>query len=77
MVLVRLLVVDDSRGSSGASLDLDGFLLLDVCFGRLFLGHGTAYTVKPLLFVVDIVALQGVALTMGRIQRTYTKNVLY
>lgn len=74
-VLVRLFAVDGDR--RGAAPDGGGD-----CFhpgpgrsGRL-LGHGAAQAVEPLLLVVDVVHLQGVGLTVGRIQGAHTEHIL-
>lgn len=74
-VLVHLFAVDgDCRGAAPGGGG-DGFHPGPGRSGGL-LGHGTAQAVEPLLLVVDVVHLQGVGLTVGRIQRAHTEHVL-
>lgn len=73
-VLVGLLVTGAGR-RAGAALGLGSVSRLNSGWSPLLLGHGCAQTVEPLLLVVDVVDVQGVALVEGGLQGADAENV--
>lgn len=51
------------------------FSWLNSGWSPLLLGHGCAQTVEPLLLVVDVVDIQGVALVEGGLKGADAENV--